>query len=87
MKLHGRNRLQILYGLDSQTDKWLCAWISEITNGNWKEAKDVLRRFPHANSVTDNIFQFRVGVKEVWIEVAMSYPTAVAIVTDLKRFN
>lgn len=87
MKLHGRNRLQALYGLDDQTDKWLRGWISELTYANWKQTKDVLRQFPHAKSVADNVFQFRVGLQGVWIEVAMSFPSAVAVVTELKRIN
>lgn len=87
MKLHGRNRLQVLYGLDEQTDKWLCSWILEMTHANWKQGKDVLRQFPQAKSVADNVFQFRVGLQSEWIEVSMMFPLAVAIVTDLKRIN
>ena len=87
MKLHGRNRLQVLYGLDEQTDKWLRSWILEMTHANWKQAKDVLRQFPQAKNVTDNVFQFRVGLQSEWIEVSMMFPLAVAIVTDLKRIN
>ena len=76
-----------MYGLDDQTDKWLCGWISEMTHANWKQKKDVLRQFPHATSVADNVFQFRVGLHGVWIEVVMSFSCAVAIVTELKHIS
>ena len=87
MKLLGRNRLQALYGLDDQTDKWLVGWISELSRANWRQAKDVLRQFPQARCVADTIFQFRVGPLAQCIEVSMMYPLAVAIVTDLKCIN
>ncbi|WP_025915609.1 type II toxin-antitoxin system HigB family toxin [Herminiimonas sp. CN] len=87
MKLLGRGRLQALYGLDDQTDKWLRSWISEMSQANWKQAKDVLRQFPQARNVTDCIFQFRVGLHPQCIEVSMTFPQAVALVTDLKRIN
>jgi mRNA-degrading endonuclease HigB of HigAB toxin-antitoxin module len=87
MKLLGRNRLQPLYGLDEQTDKWLCSWISEISHANWKQAKDVLRQFPQARSVTEGIFHFRVGLRAQSIEVSMTFSPALAVVTDLKHKN
>lgn len=76
-----------MFGLDEQTDKWLRAWISEVANANWKQAKDVLRQFPQAKCVTDNVIQFRVEPQAVWIEVVLSFSFAVAIVCDLKRTN
>ncbi|MFJ3048266.1 hypothetical protein ACIPEN_20730 [Herbaspirillum chlorophenolicum] len=87
MKLHGRNKLQALYGLDTETDKWLCSWTSELIYANWKQSKDVLRQFPQAKNVANEVFQFRVGTQSVWIEVAMMFPLAIAIVTDLRRIN
>jgi len=87
MKLLGRNRLQVLYGLDHQTDKWLRGWISEVSYANWKQGKDVLRQFPQARSVTDSVFQFRVGLQAQCIEVSMTFSLAVAVVTDLKRIT
>jgi mRNA-degrading endonuclease HigB of HigAB toxin-antitoxin module len=87
MKLLGRNRLQALYGLDEQTDKWLRGWISELSQANWKQAKDVLLQFPQARSVTDGIFQFRVGLHPQCVEVSMTFQQAVALVIDLKRIN
>ena len=87
MKLHGRNRLQELFGLDDQTDKWLRAWISEMTTANWKQVQDVLRQFPQAKWVTDNVVHFRVEPEGTWIEVAMSFSPPVAVVCDLKRRN
>lgn len=87
MKLHGKNHLQALWGLNDQTDKWLRGWVSEMAHANWKQSEDVLRQFPQAKSVAENVFQFRVGVQAVWIEVLMSFSPAMAIVTDLKRIN
>jgi len=87
MKLLGRNRLQALYGLDDQTDKWLCSWVSEISNANWKHPKDVLLQFPQARSMTNGIFLFRPGLHSQYIEVSMMFPLAMAIVTDLKPIN
>jgi mRNA-degrading endonuclease HigB of HigAB toxin-antitoxin module len=87
MKLLGRNRLQALYGLDNQTDKWLRSWVSEISHANWKQPKDVLLQFPQAKSGTNGTFHFRVGLHSQYVEVSMMFPLAVAIVTDLKRIN
>lgn len=85
MKLLGRNRLHPLYGLSDQTDTWLRSWVSEISQANWKHAKDVLRQFPQVRTVADHLFQFRVGPETHWIEVSMMFPLAVAVITDLKR--
>jgi mRNA-degrading endonuclease HigB of HigAB toxin-antitoxin module len=87
MKLLGRNRLQALYGLDDQTDKWLRSWVSEISHATWKHPKDVLLQFPQAKSVANGTFYFRVGRHSQYVEVSMMFPLAVAIVTDLKREN
>lgn len=87
MKLLGRNRLQPLYGLDEQTDKWLCSWISEISRANWKHSKDVLRQFPQVRAVKEGIFHFRVAPQAQSIEVSMTFSPALAIVINLKRTN
>lgn len=88
MKLLGRNRLRALYGLDDHTDAWLRSWVSELSQANWKEAKDVLCQFPRARNVAKNdVFQFPVGQHLQCIEVAMVFPQAVALVVDLKSTN
>ncbi|WP_076592761.1 type II toxin-antitoxin system HigB family toxin [Herminiimonas arsenitoxidans] len=87
MKLLGRNRLQALFGLDEQIDKWLVSWMSEMSHANWKHANDVRQQFPQAKCVAETIFQFRVGPHTQYIEVAMMYPLSVAVITDLKYIN
>lgn len=87
MKLFGRDKLQPLYGLDEQTDKWVRGWASEVARANWKHPLDVLRQFPYAKNVAENIFRFRVGDQPKVIEVSMTFSRAVAIVTDLKHTN
>lgn len=87
MKLLGRNRLRALYGLDEQTDAWVRNWVSELSLANWKVAKDVLRQFPRARNVANDVFQFPVGQHLRCIEVAMVFPQAVALVVDLKSTN
>ena len=77
----------MLYGMNEQTDRWLRSWILEVTHANWKHGNDVLRQFPQANKVADNVFQFRVALQSEWIEVSIMFPLAVAIVIDLKRIN
>lgn len=87
MKLLGRNHLQALYGLDDQTDIWMRNWVSELTHANWKTTKDVMRQFPRACNVTNDIFYFPVGQQAKYIEVAMTFPQAIAIVVNLKGIN
>lgn len=87
MKLLGRNRLRTIYGLDDQTDAWVRSWVSELSNANWKMAKDVLRQFPRARNVEGDVFQFPVGVHPKCIEVAMIFPQAIVLVVDLKNTN
>ncbi|NOT20045.1 MAG: hypothetical protein HOP24_07220 [Sideroxydans sp.] len=84
MKLIGRNRLGVLYGLDDDTDTWMHNWVSEITHANWKIPKDVIRQFPKARNIAQNIFAFPVGNQPQYIEVAMVFPQAVALVVGLK---
>ena len=84
MKILGRNRLQVLYGLDDQTDAWMRGWVSELSQANWKMAKDVLRQFPKAHSVTDDVFLFPVALQPHCIQVAIIFPQAVALITNLK---
>jgi len=87
MKLLGRNKLQALYGIDGQTDRWLVSWTSELSRANWKHAKDVLRQFPHAQCTEDNMFWFRVGQNDYCIELSIMFPLDLAVVTNLKRIN
>ena len=87
MRLLGRNKLQALYGADDVTDKWLVSWTSELSKANWKQSSDVLRQFPSAKRISDSVFHFRVGLQVQCIEVAMLFPQALAIVTDLKRVD
>lgn len=87
MKLLGRNKLQALYGIDGQTDKWLVSWTSELSRANWKHAKDVLRQFPHAQCTADNVFSFRVGLHGHCVEILIMFPLDLAVVTNLKRIN
>ena len=87
MKLLGRNRLRALYGLDEQTDAWVRNWVSELSHANWKVAKDVLRQYPRARNVANDVFQFPVGQHLQYIEVAMVFSQAVALVVDLKSTN
>lgn len=84
MKLLGRNRLRVLYGIDDQTDAWLHGWVSELTHANWKMAKDVLHQFPRARSAANGVFLFPVGLQPQCIQVAIIFPQAVALVTDLR---
>lgn len=85
MKLLGRNRLGVLYGLDDQTDAWIRNWVSELTHANWKVARDVYRQFPKARSVENDVFQFPVAEHPQCIEVAIMFPQAVALVVNLKH--
>jgi len=85
MKLLGRNRLEMLYGLDDQTDEWVRNWMSELSHANWKVAKDVLRQFPKAKAVANDVFQFPVNEQPQSIEVAMMFPQAIALVVNLKH--
>jgi mRNA-degrading endonuclease HigB of HigAB toxin-antitoxin module len=84
MKLIGRNRLRSLYGLDDETDAWMHSWVSEVSHANWKIAKDVIRQFPKAKNVEQDIFEFPVGIQPQCIEVVMVFPQAVALVVGLK---
>jgi mRNA-degrading endonuclease HigB of HigAB toxin-antitoxin module len=87
MKLHGRNRLETLYGLDEDTDKWLSIWKSELSRAAWKHGKDVFRQYPRAVQVADSVFQFRVGLQAHLIEVSMAFALDIAVITDLKQIN
>lgn len=84
MKLLGRNRLRVLYGKDDQTDAWVRGWVSELSQANWKMAKDVLRQFPRAQGGANDVFLFPVALQPQSIQVAIIFPQAVALVTDLK---
>lgn len=83
MKLLGRNRLKALYGVNDQTDTWLNGWVSELSHANWKMAKDVLRQFPKASSIANDVFLFPVGLQPQFIQVAIIFPQSVALVTNL----
>lgn len=49
MRLIGKQRLQVLSGTNPETDVWLSAWVAELTNAYWKDAKGVLDAFPEHN--------------------------------------
>lgn len=85
MKLLGRNRLGKLYGLDDQTDAWMRNWVAELTHANWRMTRDVLRQFPKARNIENDVFQFPVAEHSQCIEVAMMFPQSVALVVNLKN--
>lgn len=85
MKLLGRNRLQALYGRNHPTDTWIRNWICELSRADWMHAKDVLRQFPKARNVADDIFLFPVEQQAQCIEVTMVFTQAVALIVDLKN--
>lgn len=87
MKLLGRNRLRTLYGLDEQTDAWMRNWESEMSHATWKAPVDVLRQFPRARTVSNDVFQFPIREQQQCIEVAMTFPQAIALVVALKDTN
>lgn len=88
MKLLGRNRLQPLYGLDASTDAWLRGWVAEMSTASWKQDTDVLRQFPRIQATTTpNVFLFPVANRPHYIEVAMIFLHAVALVVELKHLE
>jgi len=65
MKLLGRNRLGVLYGLDDQTDAWMRSWVSELTHANWKVARDVCRQFPKAKMKISKSYPCHTRIEKI----------------------
>lgn len=87
MKLLGRNKLQLLRGLDTTTDVWLVNWISEVVNASWKHPDDVIRQFPSVTAANADVFLFRVASQPRSIQLSIMFPLSIAVVTDLKDMS
>lgn len=85
MKILGRNRLDVLCGLDQQTNSWVRNWVSELSQAHWKAAKDVFLQFPKARNITANVFLFPVEQTPHCIEVSITFPQAIALVVGMRN--
>jgi len=84
MRLVGKERLQRLMSSDEPARIWLCAWVAELANANWKQPTDVSQQFPNAQQSESGDFVFPIANcnKEVCIQIA--FQQGVAVITGLQ---
>lgn len=85
MRLLGRKLLQPLRGLNTETDRWLNNWVSEMAHAIWKASPDVVQQYPSAISKENGIFYFRVAMQNVRVEVAFCFQQGIAMINGLRN--
>ncbi|AYP22256.1 type II toxin-antitoxin system HigB family toxin [Pantoea agglomerans] len=84
MRLIGKHRLQTLRGTNPETDVWLSAWVAELTNAYWKDAKGVLDAFPRALQIDNFCYVFFIrGIKSQGIKVTFEFQRSIAVINQV----
>lgn len=83
MRLLGKNKLQELLCTDDCVNKWVCAWVTELANANWKEATDVIHQFPKARKSKSGVFIFPIGSCKKRVCIQISFQKGIAVITDI----
>lgn len=84
MRLIGRNKLDLLRGSSEAVETWLTNWVAEIRGANWKHAIDVVEQFPNARRMEEGHFEFPIGSCGWVIQLLISFPQGVVLITDLR---
>lgn len=84
MRLVGKEKIEPLLRFDESARAWLCAWLAELANANWKQPTDVGYQFPNARQTESGDFVFPIANcnKEVCIQIA--FQQGVAVITGLQ---
>ncbi|MCE2029184.1 type II toxin-antitoxin system HigB family toxin [Sessilibacter corallicola] len=84
MRLVGKEKLHQLIRTDDSARTWLCAWVTELANANWKHPTDVSHQFPNAQQSDTGHFIFPIANcdKEVCIQIA--FQQGIAVITGLQ---
>lgn len=84
MRLIGKEKLQRLLRADDEARIWICAWVAELANANWKHAADVCHQFPNARQTDSGLFVFPICNcnKEVCLQIA--FQQGIAVITGLQ---
>lgn len=84
MRLVGKEKLRALMCADESARAWVCAWVAELSNANWKQPADVSRQFPNASQSDLGHFVFPISNcnKEVCLQIA--FPQGIAVITALQ---
>lgn len=85
MRLLGRNTLQDTLGHDSEVDRWLNNWMSELSTGRWKAQVEVAKRYPRAQVLGEGHICFRVGDTALIVEVFFCFRTGIAMINGLRN--
>lgn len=81
MHLLGKSNLSTLQKQDKVLDKWLSAWISEISHAQWRCSDDVFEQFPKVKGQDNNSFLFFVTEqKKYCIEVQIAFPQGIVLI-------
>ena len=84
MRLLGKDKFQHLLRTDETARTWVCAWVAELANANWKQPADVSQQFPNARQSESGSFVFPIANcnREVCIQIA--FQQGVAVITGLQ---
>ena len=84
MRLVGKAKIQRLLRSDESARTWLCSWVAELTDANWKQAADVNHQFPNARQSDSGDFVFPIANcnKEVCLQIA--FQQGIAVITGLQ---
>lgn len=80
MRLIGREKLLPLKEQGSRVKTWLTVWTAEVTQAHWTNSGDLLREFPKARDMGDDIFQFNVGDEDIAVNVLISFTHSTALI-------
>ncbi|WP_083394758.1 type II toxin-antitoxin system HigB family toxin [Marinobacter sp. AC-23] len=84
MRLIGRGKLQCLSRTDESARTWICAWVAELTDANWKRPADVSQQFPNARQSQPGSFIFPISNCNKEVSLQIAFQQGIAVITGLQ---
>ncbi|AFT73212.1 type II toxin-antitoxin system HigB family toxin [Alteromonas macleodii] len=84
MRLVGKNKLQRLLSSNDKSRTWVCAWVTELTDANWKHPTDVSQQFPNVRASESGSFIFPIADSDKEVCIQIAFQQGVAVITGLQ---
>lgn len=84
MRLIGKERLGVIRSIDVSIDKWISAWVAELSNANWRSDMELMNAFPRAKCIDGDSYAFPVfGNEEINIKVTFCFNGGIAVIREV----
>jgi mRNA-degrading endonuclease HigB of HigAB toxin-antitoxin module len=84
MRLIGKQRLCSIYGINSEIDVWISAWVAEISNASWCDSEELVEAFPTVRAEDRASYCFPIcGDKGTYIKMAVCFHKGIAVISEV----